>query len=306
MITAKSKNISIIKELGDKSKAYFELVKFRLSFLVAFSCGFGYVLGSSGFLNWTNLLLVCTGGFLVSGASIIVNQIIEKDLDRLMKRTMERPLPTGRVSVQEATMLAIVLAASGLIILNTYTNGLTTLLSMLSMILYGFVYTPLKRVGPVAVFVGAIPGALPPLLGWTAATGVIDSSALIIFGIQFIWQFPHFWAIAWVSDDDYKKAGFRLLPGDGQKDLKTAFQIMTYTLFLIPLGLLPAKMGLTGLNSALIATVCGVLFLSQTFRLFRKCMNGEGLDSRKEALRIMFGSFFYLPIVQIAFLIDKI
>jgi protoheme IX farnesyltransferase len=167
------------------------------------------------------------------------------------------------------------------------------------MILYSFVYTPLKRVGPIAVFVGAIPGALPPLLGWTAATGHISYEAMIIFGIQFIWQFPHFWAIAWVADEDYKRAGFKLLPCGGQKDLNTAIQIMIYTLFLIPLGLLPATFGITGIHSAIAVTICGVLFLAQTFSLMKS-------GDRRSALKIMFGSFLYLPIVQIAYLLDKI
>ncbi|UII32054.1 heme o synthase [Fulvivirga ulvae] len=285
--------------MAGRLRAYFELVKFRLSFLVAFSCGFGYVLGASGTMNWVHFGMLCLGGFLVSGASITINQIIEKDLDKLMTRTMNRPLPTGRVTVGEAAVFAFVCAAVGLTILMLYTNMLTTLLSLLSMILYSFVYTPLKRVGPIAVFVGAIPGALPPLLGWTAATGAITYEALIIFGIQFIWQFPHFWAIAWVADEDYKKAGFKLLPSGGAKDLNTAIQIMIYTLFLLPLGLLPAKFGITGIDSAIVVTVCGVLFLSQTFALMK---NGN----RKSAMRIMFGSFLYLPIVQIAYLLDKV
>jgi protoheme IX farnesyltransferase len=140
---------------------------------------------------------------------------------------------------------------------------------------------------------------MPPLLGWIAATGTISHEAMIIFGIQFIWQFPHFWAIAWVADEDYKRAGFKLLPSGGKKDLNTAIKIMIYTLFLIPLGLLPLKFGITGINSALIVTVCGVLFLAQTFSLMKD-------GSRKSALRIMFGSFLYLPIVQIAFLLDKV
>ncbi|MEM1406413.1 MAG: heme o synthase [Bacteroidota bacterium] len=288
-----------VSSLGSTAKSFYELVKFRLSFLVAFSCGFGYVLGSGGTLNWIHLGWLCLGGFLVSGASITINQIIEKDLDKLMTRTMNRPLPTGKLTVRQAMLFSIVLAAIGLSILMLFTNTLTTLLSLLSMVLYSFVYTPLKRVGPIAVFVGAIPGALPPLLGWTAYTGSITYEALIIFGIQFIWQFPHFWAIAWVADEDYKKAGFKLLPSGGTKDLNTAIQIMIYTLFLIPLGLLPAKFGITGIDSAIIVTVCGVLFLSQTFALMK---NGN----RKSALRIMFGSFLYLPIVQIAYLLDMV
>lgn len=297
MITTGTYNIGDL--IRSRISAYTELLKFRLSFLVAFSCAFGYILASQGSVDWTSLMLIGLGGFLLSGASITINQIIERDLDSKMTRTQNRPLPTGKVSVQEAMIFAAVVAASGVFILGLYTNMLTTMLAIVSMILYSFVYTPLKRVGPVAVFVGAIPGALPPLLGWTAATGAISHEALIIFGIQFIWQFPHFWAIAWVADEDYKKAGFKLLPSGGKKDLNTAVQIMIYTLFLIPLGLLPAKFGMTGIDSAIVVTICGVLFLSQTFSLMIR-------GTRSSALRIMFGSFLYLPIVQIAYLLDKV
>jgi heme o synthase len=285
----------VVKELHSaipmsiKVKAYWELLKPRLSGLVAFSCAFGFVLASSR-VDWYKLILVFFGGFLMSGASVVVNQIIEKDLDKLMTRTQNRPLPTGKLSVQEAIYFGILCFTAGVTVLFVNTNLLTTLLSVLSLLLYSFLYTPLKRVGPIAVLVGAIPGALPPLLGWTAATGSISHEALIIFGIQFIWQFPHFWAIAWVADEDYKKAGFRLLPGEGQRDLNTAIQIVIYTLFLIPLGLLPAKFGITGINSAIVATVCGVLFLAQTFYLLKS-------NNREAALRMMFGSFLYLPIV---------
>lgn len=212
---------------------------------------------------------------------------------------MNRPLPTDRVTVNEAITVSAICFVSGVGLLLIYTNPLTTALSILSMVLYSFVYTPLKRVGPIAVFVGAIPGALPPLLGWTAATGTISHEALIIFGIQFIWQFPHFWAIAWVADEDYKKAGFKLLPSSGEKDLNTAVQIMIYTMCLIPLGMLPATFGITGVNSAIVATICGVLFFAQTFSLMKS-------GDRKAALKIMFGSFLYLPIVQIAYLLDKV
>jgi len=267
--------------------------------LVAFSCAFGYGLATRGNIDWVTLSLLTLSGFLLSGASVTINQIIEKDLDKLMSRTLNRPIPTGRITVNEATTFAVVCLIGSLIVLWISTNPLTVALSFISMLLYSFVYTPLKRVGPIAVFVGAIPGALPPLLGWIAATGSITHEALIIFGIQFIWQFPHFWAIAWVADDDYKKAGFKLLPSGGGKDHNTAIQIMIYTMFLIPLGLLPAKFGITGLDSAIVATVCGVAFFAQTFSLMKT-------GSRQSALRIMFGSFLYLPIVQIAYLLDKI
>jgi protoheme IX farnesyltransferase len=280
--------------------AYYELMKFRLSAVVTFSAVFGFILGDSGTVfSWHSFFGLMFGGFLISGASCAANEIWERDVDKLMKRTKDRPLPTHSISLMEAYWFTFTIAVLGVALLWIFTNPLTTWLAVISMVLYAFIYTPLKRVGPIAVFVGAIPGALPPLLGWTAATGGISHEALIIFGIQFIWQFPHFWAIAWVSDEDYKKAGFKLLPCGGKKDLNTAIQIMIYTLFLLPLGLLPTYFGLTGLNSGIVATICGVLFLAQTFSLMKD-------GSRKSALRIMFGSFLYLPIVQIAYLLDKI
>ena len=282
-----------------KLSAFIELMKPRLILLVSFSSAFGYLLGTVGVFNWEVFLMFILGGLLVSGSSVSINQIIEKDLDGKMNRTRNRPLPTGRLKENEAWVFSILIGATGLWLLWIYTNPLTAFLSALSLVLYAFVYTPLKRKGPIAVFVGAIPGALPPLLGWVAASGIIGYEALIIFGIQFIWQFPHFWAIAWVADDDYKKAGFKLLPSGGGKTMNTAFQIMIYTLFLLPLGLLPAKFGLTGINSAMIATVCGSFFLAQTFYLMK---TGTDLAAKK----IMYLSFLYLPIVQVAFVLDKV
>jgi len=282
-----------------KAAAFVELLKPRLSMLVAFSCAFGYGLATRGQVDWMVLATLTFAGFLLSGASVAINQIIERDLDALMDRTKNRPLPTGRVTVNEAIVFAAGCVLLSIFLLWRVSNPLTVVLSLVSLLLYSFVYTPLKRVGPIAVFVGAFPGALPPLLGWIAATGSISHEALIIFGIQFIWQFPHFWAIAWVADDDYKRAGFKLLPSGGGKNINTAIQIMIYTMFLIPLGLLPAKFGMTGLDSAIVATVCGVAFFAQTLSLMKT-------GSRQSALRIMFGSFIYLPVVQIAYLLDRV
>lgn len=250
-------------------------------------------------ISWVSFIGFLFGGFLISGSSVTINQIAEKEYDAVMKRTKNRPIPSNRLSANEAFWFSVFTGLVGIAILMVATNPLTVGLSALSLILYAFVYTPLKRVGPIAVFVGAIPGALPPLIGWAAASGTITYEALIIFGIQFIWQFPHFWAIAWISDEDYKKAGFKLLPAGGGKDLNTAVNIMIYTLFLLPLGLLPSYFGLTGLTSGVVATVCGALFLAQTFSLMKDTSN-------QKARRIMFGSFIYLPIVQIVFLLDKI
>jgi len=299
MITERINGSFTIQYVFHKMKAYMDLLKLRLSLLVVFSAGMGYMLGHNGAMDWNRFVLFLICGLLITGASNTINQIIEKDLDKLMNRTCKRPLPTGRLSVNEAIWYATLMGVAGFLLMAFYINILAASLSLLSLILYGFVYTPLKRVSSIAVLVGAFPGALPPLIGWAAATNGINIEGLLLFGIQFIWQFPHFWAIAWVLDEDYKKAGFRLLPAEGEKNLNTAFQIMIYTLMLIPLGLIPAKLGYTGINSAIIATVCGSLFLMQTFYLMKEC-------SRKAALQIMFGSFFYLPIVQIAFVLDKI
>ncbi|RDV13139.1 protoheme IX farnesyltransferase [Pontibacter diazotrophicus] len=298
MLVQQTSSLLPASSMAQKAKAYFKLLKFRLSFTVAFSSAIGFILGYPG-AHYLSIALVMLGGLLVTGSANIINQVIEKDLDKHMKRTAKRPLPTGEVSVTEAVIFCVLLGVAGLTLLGFYFNWLTAALSLLSLVLYGFVYTPLKRVSPICVFVGAIPGGMPPLIGWVAATGVLSAEAWILFGIQFIWQFPHFWAIAWVLDDDYKKAGFKMLPMEGGKNLKTAIQIMIYTLMLIPLSLLPLQFGMTGVTSAMIAVVCGVLFLAQTFYLMRTC-------SKKAAMSIMFGSFLYLPIVQIAFVLDKL
>jgi heme o synthase len=288
----------VISLIVSKLGAYFQLIKFRLSFLVSFSSAIGFMLAKPA-LIWQDVFWVMLGGLLVTGAANIINQIAEKDLDKLMNRTAKRPLPTGTLSENEAFVFCVLLGMAGLTILALHFNVLTAVLSLGSLILYGFVYTPLKRISPVCVFVGAIPGGLPPLIGWVAATGQIGVEAWILFGIQFIWQFPHFWAIAWVLDEDYKKAGFKMLPMAGGKNLETAFQIMIYTLLLIPLSMLPLKFGMAGINSAIIAVICGVLFLIQTLYLMQTC-------SKKAAMNIMFGSFLYLPVVQIAFVLDKL
>jgi protoheme IX farnesyltransferase len=282
----------------EKVKAYFELLKFRLAALVAFSGIFGYSLASST-IDWGKLALFSLAAICITGAANTINQIFEIDLDRLMKRTKDRPLPSGRLSVREAIVFVVVLTLIAVAIFITVFNMRATLLALLSMVLYGFVYTPLKKKGPIAVFVGAFPGAFPPMIGWVAATNHFGLEPGILFAIQFFWQFPHFWAIAWVLDDDYRRAGFKLLPSNGKKDLNTAMQMMIYTLFLIPIGWLPFYLGMTGINSAFVATVFGVLFLAQTFHLMRTCTD-------RTALQLMFGSFVYLPIVQIAFLVDKV
>jgi heme o synthase len=282
---------------AQKMRAYFDLTKFRLSLTVVFSSCFGYSLYSSN-INVLNLLIFGLAAFCITAAANIINQIKEIELDKLMTRTLNRPLPSGRLSISEAAIFGMLLGAFGLCTIAFKFNFSAGLLSLLSLILYGFVYTPLKRVGPIAVAVGALPGAFPPMIGWVAASGHFGLEPGILFAIQFFWQFPHFWAIAWVLDDDYKKAGFKLLPSKGGKDLNSAIQIMIYTLFLLPLCWVPYYLQMTRIDSAVVAMLCGILFLAQTLYLMKE-------RTKKAAMGLMFGSFLYLPIVQIAYLMNK-
>lgn len=283
---------------AQKIKAYYDLTKFRLSSTVVFSSAIGFTLAVDK-IDWVKLILFSIAAFATTAAANIINQIIEKDLDKLMSRTENRPLPSDRLSVKEAAFFGWIMAAIAMYILFYEFNYKAGLLALLSMVLYGFVYTPLKRVGPIAVAVGALPGAFPPMIGWVAAVNHFGLEPGILFAIQFFWQFPHFWAIAWVLNDDYTKAGFKLLPSSGGQNLNSAIQIMIYTLFLLPLCWVPYYLGMTGINSAVVAMVFGVLFLAQTFHLMRRV-------DRKAALQLMFGSFIYLPVVQIAYLLDKL
>ena len=298
MILTGSKTIFAIQKLMENIKIVFELTKFRLSALVSFSAVFGFLLASNE-ADLFKIFILFISGYLVSASSVINNQILEKKFDKLMDRTKNRPLPMGKISSKKSILISIIFMLVGLTLMGYFLNIYSAVISFLSLLLYSFIYTPLKRVGPIAVFVGAIPGSLPPLIGWVANTNSISLEAVIIFSIQFIWQFPHFWAIAWLYDDDYKKVGFKLLPSNGKKNLNTAINIMTYTLFLIPLGLLPTIFGITGIISGTIAVVCAILFLIQTIKLIKDY-------SRNSALRVMFGSFIYLPIVQISYIVDKI
>lgn len=285
--------------MKEKLQGYITMMKMRLTLLVFFSAFVGYYMADRGLsFNWIHFSIFSIAGFLIIVSSNVINQIIEKDSDLLMKRTMNRPIPLEIISVREAIIFALTTFGISVFLFATYINLHTALLAIVSFVLYSFCYTPLKKIHPIAVFVGAIPGALPPMLGWLAVRNEYGWEPGILFAIQFFWQFPHFWAIAWVLDEDYKKAGIRLLPGSGQ-DLNTAFQIMIYTLVLIPLCFVPYILKMVTIEAVYISTVCGVLFLIQTFYLMKT-------RTHKAALRIMFGSFIYLPIVQVSFLLYKI
>lgn len=290
-------NVIDLRLAGEKAKAYVELLKLKLTLAVVFSGVFGYCLATDA-VSWWKIVVFTVASIAITGAANIINQIIEKDSDRLMKRTANRPLPTERLSVTEAASFAFALFVLACVLYVEVFNLRAAGLAVLSMLLYGFVYTPLKRKGQIAVYVGALPGAFPPMIGWVAATNHFGWAPGILFAIQFFWQFPHFWAIGWLAFDEYKKAGIQMMPGTAKNE-DTAFRIMIYTLFLIPVGWLPYALGMTGINSALVAMLGGILFLAQTFHLMRTCTD-------KAALQMMFGSLLYLPVVQIVYLLDKV
>lgn len=262
------------------------------------SAAFCFVMASYE-VDLKKLLILIVGGFLVTAASNGFNQIIERDLDKLMSRTCNRPLPSGRMNLTTAYVIASIMGIVGIILLWVFMNPLSGILGTLALVLYTLVYTPMKQKSPVAVFIGAFPGAIPPMLGWVAATGELTLPAIIVFAVQFLWQFPHFWAIAWVLDDDYKKAGFYMLPSKGGRNQSSAFQILSYTLCLIPVSLIPFIFNMSGSISFWITLVCGLLFAAQAVKLYQSC-------DIKDARKLMFGSFLYLPIVQIAMMLDKI
>ncbi len=282
--------------ISEKIKSYLVFAKFRLSFLVILSAlsGFLFVGGDS----LIKIFYLGIGGILVTAASNGSNQIWEKDLDKLMKRTESRPIPQGQMSVREGIIVVILSLLVGLIFLYQL-NLISALLGLLAFISYVFIYTPMKRVSPWAVFVGAFPGAIPPMLGAIAETGSFGLIPGVLFFVQFTWQFPHFWAIAWVAYDDYKVGGFSLLPSKSGKTKNSAFQIVAYSLALIPFSLLPWLLGWTGSISMIVATILGGIFFLYSYRLFLTC---EDKDARK----LMFASFFYLPIIQFVYVFDRI
>lgn len=278
-----------------------KLIKLRLTLLVVFSASVSFLIGSKEqeSINWINWAILTLGGFLVAGAANGFNEIIEKDLDKLMSRTSDRPIPSGRMTTGQALVLSLFMAIAGTLILLRL-NMITGVLSVFSIFLYAMVYTPSKRKSPIAVFIGAFPGALPPLIGYFAAFDkpAISWIPIILFMVQFVWQFPHFWSIAWVLDDDYKKAGFRLLPTK-KRDRVSAGFIVVSALVLIPVSLIPTFMGFGGYVIGAVSLVGGLIFLYLSIQLFRT------LDI-KMARKVMFCSFFYLPLVQLIMLFDFI
>ena len=275
------------------------LIKHRLSFSVVFSSVCSYLIAFDVF-SLTTFLLLIIGGFFVVGSSNGFNQIIERRRDALMTRTSSRPLPSGVMTVNQALIICAFLSLLGLTMLYII-NFRTAIFGLISMIIYLALYTPLKTITPLSVFFGAIPGAIPFMLGWVAVTNRFSIETGILFMIQFFWQFPHFWAIGWVSHDDYKNAGFKMLPS-GKRDNATAFQIVFYTIWMIIVSTLPyfsftGKLSI-GIYSLILILVSGSLMLYQALKLMR-------YKDKQNAIRLMYASIFYLSFIQIIFVIDK-
>lgn len=289
--------------LASKVKDYFQLIKFTLSFMVVFSSVVSFLIAPNELIfvrpKLISVLLLFIGGMLITGSANAINQVAEKDTDAVMKRTAKRPVASGRMSVNEATAFAFIAGAVGIFIMWKWFNTESALLGLASLFLYGFIYTPLKKINSIAVLVGAVPGALPCLIGWVAATGEFSAGGWILFGIQFFWQFPHFWAIAWLAHQDYTKAGFKLLPGDKGPTKFTALQTVIYSALMIPFGLLPHYMGIAGITSLWILLACNLWMVYVSVLLFIK------MDV-KYARYVMFSSYFYLMIVLLALYMDRV
>ncbi|MFN8246158.1 MAG: heme o synthase [Ferruginibacter sp.] len=285
--------------LASKVKDYFQLIKFTLSFMVVFSTVICYLLAPNVRFDLVQVLLLFTAGMLVTGSANSINQLFEKNTDAMMKRTSSRPVASGRMSVTEAAVFAGITGLLGTAMMWYFFNFQSAMVSLFSLFLYGFIYTPLKTVNSVAVLVGAVPGALPCLIGWVAATDDFSTGGWILFGIQFLWQFPHFWAIAWVAHTDYSKAGFKLLPSQKGPTKFTAMQSVMYSVLMIPVGILPYYYGISGYTSMWIVLACNVVMVLLCVRLLLKMDVGS-------ARKVMFGSYFYLMIVFLSLYADKI
>lgn len=286
--------------IAGKVKDYMMLIKFSLSFMVVFSAVISYLLAPKVVeYDWLHIILLFIGGLLVTGSANTVNQIVEKDTDAMMARTAKRPVASGRMQPAEAWAFAIIAVVAGLFILGYCFNWLSAGLALFSWFVYAYMYTPLKKVSAVSVLLGAVPGALPCLIGWAAGQDELSVGGWVLFAIQFFWQFPHFWAIAWIAHKDYSNAGFKLMPSVEGPTKYSAIQSIIYSLVLIPVGTLPYLVGMSGMKSFVIVLIANLFMLWQSVRLYREM-------EKKAARRVMFTSYIYLPIVLLALLADKL
>jgi protoheme IX farnesyltransferase len=282
-----------------KLKDYQQLMKLNLSMLVVFSSVVGYVIIPDVKVEFIDLLYLFIGGSLVTAAANAGNEILERNTDKLMRRTMLRPLPDARMTVLEASLFCVITLLAGLSILYLKFNPLSALLSLLCFVVYVAIYTPMKKVSPLSVLIGAFPGSLPCLIGWVAGTNHLGSmAAWTLFIIQFFWQFPHFWSIAWIGHEDYEKAGMKMLPRIEKVGYFTAFQCVLYSAVLIPLSALPMVVGLGGWISVVGLGLAALWFLYNSLNFLKD-------NSDAMARKVMFASFVYLPIALITLVLDK-
>lgn len=285
--------------IASKIRDYMMLVKFSLTFMVVFSAVISYLLAPRVVeYNWKMIILLFTAGFLVTGSANAVNQVVEKETDALMRRTAKRPVASGRMSTNEGWGFAIIAGIAGIVILAYFFNLLSAGIAAVSWFIYAFMYTPLKRISAVSVLVGAVPGALPCLIGWAAGQDELSAGGWILFAIQFFWQFPHFWAIAWIAHGDYDKAGFKLMPSVEGPTKYSAIQAIIYSLVLVPVGVLPYLAHMTGIASFWILLAANLFMVWLCVRLYRKM-------TVNAARSVMFGSYIYLAVVLLALLADK-
>jgi len=283
------------------------LIKPSLSIMVVFSSVMSFALtkGSESYVDfWKMILLLFAGGMLVTGSANAINQVVEKDTDAQMKRTAKRPVAAGRMSATEGWIFSIVTGAAGVFILGNYFNWLAAGLAAFSLFLYAFIYTPLKKVNSIAVLVGAVPGALPCLIGWAAGDNNLGTGGWVLFAFQFFWQFPHFWAIAWVAHKDYSSVGFKLLPADEGPTKFTAMQTIMYSLLLVPVTLAPYYTGMCDYNSTQGIISLILIGLANAFMIGR-CVTLYRKMDVSSARKVMFGSYMYLPVVMLALLLSK-
>lgn len=286
--------------IASKVRDYMLLIKFSLSFMVVFSAVVSYLLAPKIVAyDWGMIILLFTGGLLVTGSANAVNQVVEKDTDAMMNRTAKRPVASGRMTPAEGWAFAIVAGLAGVFILWYFFNGLSAVIAAFSWFVYAFMYTPLKKVSAVSVLVGAVPGALPCLIGWAAGQDELTIGGWVLFAIQFFWQFPHFWAIAWIAHKDYSKAGFKLMPSVEGPTKYSAIQSVIYSLILVPVGVLPFLVNMSGVVSFWIVLAANLWMVWLSVKLYRRM-------ETKAARGVMFGSYIYLPVVLLALLADKI
>jgi protoheme IX farnesyltransferase len=291
-----------------KIKDYLLLIKPSLSIMVVFSSIMSFALtkGSENYVDfWRMIFLLFAGGMLVTGSANAINQVVEKDTDAQMKRTAQRPVAAGRMSVTEGWIFSIVTGAAGVFILGYFFNWLAAGLAAFSLFLYAFIYTPLKKVNSIAVLAGAVPGALPCLIGWAAGDNALTLGGWILFGFQFFWQFPHFWAIAWVAHRDYSSVGFKLLPAEEGPTKFTALQTVLYSLLLVPVTLAPYYTGICSYDDIAGLISVGLVILANAFMIMRCMVLYKKMDVGS-ARKVMFGSYLYLPVVMLAWLLSKI